>query len=98
MGLTEEEKKRMPYFIEKRFGEAITEEFRKAQEDLYCALQDFVYETLKANFEARKEKPSVQRVVEGTFIATKDRFQTILNRELFWLAEKMLERFDLVKK
>ena len=98
MGLSEEDKKKHPFFIKKRFDEAISEEYRKSQEDLYNALQEFIYQTLKTNFEAHKEKPSAQRVIEGTFLATRERFQMILNKELFWLSELMLQRFDLVKK
>lgn len=98
-GLSEEDKSKHPFFLKKRFEELTkTEGFKKIKEAHDLALENLLYEELKGNFEARKTEPSVRRVVEGTFVVSRIICERILNRDVPILAEKMLERFDLMKK
>lgn len=99
MGLSEEDKKKMPYFIDKEFLKATeTPEFAEAQVAFESALFDFLYENIKANLVAHKDKPSVIRVVQGTTQLTDKLLKKVWNLQLPLLTAKMLERFDLVKK
>ena len=107
MRLSEEDKTKHPYYLEmqkeeerKRWVEATkSPEFVKARKAFDRALQDYIHQQLKGNLKARKmEKPTVQMVVKDTFGLTHILCQNILNKYIPYLTEKMLERFDLVKK
>lgn len=106
MGLSEEDKKSHPYFREKQAKEEIErwKEFTKSPEYLktegayHRAVEEYLHQLLKGDFYAKDlKKTTVEQVVSATSFYT-TRLCDSLIRTKFYLGEKMLKRFDLVKK
>jgi len=106
MGLSEEDKKRIPYFKQlqleeerARWKKAIkSPEFVKKAQKFRFAFEDHLHQRIVAHFKAIEEKkPTVELVVSSTYYFT----EIICNETLYsrpLITEKMLKRFDLVKK
>jgi len=99
MGLSEEEKAKIPYLVGKELEKATDEpEFIETNKAFDEALLEYVYQNLRANFKARKWEPSTFRVVQGTFQITDQISKMIWRKLLPHITEEMLKKFDLVKK
>ena len=106
MGLSEEDKKKMPYFREKALEEEkkrwekFTEspEFVKVSKTFERGYENYMYHVIMADFHAKKiEKITVEQVASATIFWMPKIFD-ILTKARFYQIEKMLEKFDLVKK
>lgn len=106
MGLSEEDKKKIPYFREqarekerKRWDKFVeTPEFVKITKTFQNAFEDHMYQLVLADFHAKElEKITVEQVTGATLFWMTKLFDR-LTKARFYLFEKMLERFDLVKK
>lgn len=98
MGLSEEDKKKHPFYQAERFYSASkTKEFNEAIVAFEKALAEIVFQCVNASLKALQREPDVGIVIEGTHSIT-DVLKTVLNQRLPWLTTTMLERFDLVKK
>jgi len=98
MGLSEQDKKKHPFYQLQRLGSALrTKEFTEAQATFESALVDIVFQYITASLKALEKEPDVNNVVEGTHQVT-DALKTVLTQRLPWMTTTMLERFDLVKK
>ena len=106
MGLSEEDKKGHPYFLEKRAKEEIqrwekatrSPEYVQITEKFRGAVEDHLHQRILANFKAKDIKtPTVGEVVRDTDLFTKMICEDLMSVRPY-LTEKMLERFDLVKK
>ena len=106
MGLSEEDKKRIPYFREmqikeekERWEEATrSPEYKEISEKIRFAFEDHLHQRIMANFKAKDIKiPTVGEVVRDADFFTKMICEDLV-RVRPYLTEKMLERFDLVKK
>ena len=105
MGLSDEDKVKHPYFMGKRREEEEKrfEKFKKSpeyiriQETHNRAFEDYLYQLIMADFYARNLKATVEQVASATSFWIV-RLNDLLFRTRFYLIEKMLERFDLVRK
>ena len=105
MGLSEEDKKNIPYFREQALEKEKKrwEKFMKSPEstkitEMYQrAIEDNLHQLILADFHAKELKATVEQVVSATSYWM-TRLCDSLIKSKFYLTEKMLERFDLVKK
>lgn len=105
MGLSESDKAKHPYYqeMQKEEEKKRWEAFLKSPEHIKIvetfghAVEDYLYDAIKGDLDARKLEKNAERVIMATSYFA-DRFIENLVREKFYLASKMLERFDLVKE
>jgi hypothetical protein len=106
MGLSEDDKKRIPYYQElqkeeerKRYERFLkSPEYVEIADRFCCAFEDHLHQRLKGYLKARDiKKPTVGIVVALTNDLTRIICDDIV-RTIPHLTEMMLERFDLVKK
>lgn len=105
MGLSKEDKKKIPYFreMQRKEEEERWEKFTKSPEYIKIAetyqraVEDHLHQLLIGDFYARDLKTTVEQVASATSYWTARLCDNLIKTK-FYLTEKMLERFDLVKK